>query len=197
VQGLACELSSPSDLAMQVRETEWHFGHSGKWPRNAQRRRPRARRWVGEHGHLAAPDVTELRARPRSGHLAECRRNVSANDDLAFGRPVTSEFRRSIFVLGAPKLARNQIFTARCVPNMYLFGTFSAQNTPEIAPQFPPCWGSRPLGTTTPHFRRYDAPPRAAWRNTTTSPPATPPWARWTPKTAFRAAEPPKQFGSD
>ena len=26
------------------------------------------------------------------------------------------------------------MFTARCVPNMYLFGTFSAQNPPKIAP---------------------------------------------------------------
>ena len=31
------------------------------------------------------------------------------------------------------KLARNQTFMARCVPNMYLFGTFSAQNTAEMA----------------------------------------------------------------
>jgi hypothetical protein len=34
------------------------------------------------------------------------------------------------------------MFRARCVPNMYLFGAFSAQNDGEIAPQFPPCWGS-------------------------------------------------------
>jgi hypothetical protein len=34
------------------------------------------------------------------------------------------------------------MFTARCVPNMYLFGTFSAQNTPEMAPAFPPSRGT-------------------------------------------------------
>ena len=30
------------------------------------------------------------------------------------------------------------MFTARSVPNMYLFGTFSAENAPEIAPLLPP-----------------------------------------------------------
>jgi hypothetical protein len=40
------------------------------------------------------------------------------------------------------------MFTARCVPNMYHFCTFSAQNTTEIAPRFPPCWGS-PAGRDT------------------------------------------------
>ena len=30
------------------------------------------------------------------------------------------------------------MFRARCVPNMYLFGTFSAQNPPKIAPSPPP-----------------------------------------------------------
>ena len=35
------------------------------------------------------------------------------------------------------------MFRARCVPNMYLFGTFSAQNAEEIAGPVPPCGGSR------------------------------------------------------
>src|SRR5260370_27159501 len=32
------------------------------------------------------------------------------------------------------KLARNQTFTARCVPDMYLFGTFSPQMHPKSRP---------------------------------------------------------------
>jgi hypothetical protein len=89
------------------------------------------------------------------------------------------------------------MFSARCVPNMYHFCTFSAQNTTENRATVSALLGQPAVGTTTPRFRRYDAPPRAGWRNTATSPRATPLWARSTPKTAFRAAEPPKQFASD
>ena len=49
-----------------------------------------------------------------------------------------SEFCRTPLVLARRKLARNQMFTARCVPNMHLFGTFSAQNPSEIAPLWLP-----------------------------------------------------------
>jgi hypothetical protein len=80
---------------------------------------------------------------------------------------------------------------------MYHFCTFSAQNAEEIAGQFRLAVAAGRLGPTIPRFRRYDAPQRAGWRDTATSPPATPLWARTTPKTAFRATEPPKQFASD
>jgi hypothetical protein len=51
---------------------------------------------------------------------------------------VTNEFCRTLLVLATLKSARNQMFTARFVPNMYLFGTFSAQYATEIAPLFLP-----------------------------------------------------------
>jgi hypothetical protein len=70
----------------------------------------------GNTGHLVTRDATESRLCPKQ-------------------RPSpTNEFCRTPLVLARLKLARNQRFAAVFVPNMYLFGTFSAQNTPEIAP---------------------------------------------------------------
>jgi hypothetical protein len=57
---------------------------------------------------------------------------------------VTNEFCRALVVLARRKLARNQMFTARYVPNMYLFGTFSAQNPTQ----------NRAIATAIPHARR-------------------------------------------
>jgi hypothetical protein len=74
--------------------------------------------------------------------------------------PVTREFCRSLFVLARRKLARNQMFRARCVPNMYLFGTFSAQNPPKIAPSPPPSranFGRYQAGERLPRFRAQGA----------------------------------------
>ena len=93
---------------------------------------PPPRRTVGQTSGNMPPTPLSARARPRSGHLAECRRSVSANDDWAFGWPLSNEFCRTPLVLSTPKLARNQMFTARCVPNTYLFRTFSAQNATKL-----------------------------------------------------------------
>jgi hypothetical protein len=45
------------------------------------------------------------------------------------------------------------MFRARCVPNMYLFGTFSAQNAAEIAPQFRLAVAAGRLGTNDPSLQ--------------------------------------------
>jgi hypothetical protein len=48
------------------------------------------------------------------------------------------------------------MFRARCVPNVYLFGTFSAQNTAEIEARFPPRWReglAERLATTAPSLQ--------------------------------------------
>jgi hypothetical protein len=110
------------------REMEWHFGHSGaSAPKKALRR---------SHGAPLGNTATwllrmPLRARraPRNGVLP-CPRNVSAKNDCA-RELLTNRLCRTVLGLATPKLARNQMFTARCVPNMYLFGTSSAQNAPE------------------------------------------------------------------
>ena len=89
------------------------------------------------------------------------------------------------------------MFRARCVPNLYRFGTFSAQNAGEIAPQFPPCWGSRAAhnGPSLQALR----PTAVGWVEEYGHPAASDATEGRTEaqKTAFRAAEPPKQFGSD
>jgi hypothetical protein len=90
------------------------------------------------------------------------------------------------------------MFRARCVPNMYLFGTFSAQNAAEIAPlSGRPRTGLGGLGNTW----RLHALGRAAvgWVEEYGHPAASEATEGRTvaKKTAFRAAEPPKQFASD
>jgi len=89
------------------------------------------------------------------------------------------------------------MFSARCVPNMYHFGTFSAQNDEEIAGQFRLAVAAGRLWPTTPCFRRYDAPPRAGWRNVANPQPASRLGGGRTPRNGFRAAKPPKQFHQD
>jgi hypothetical protein len=64
------------------------------------------------------------------------------------------------------------MFTARCVPNMYLFGTFSAQNGAESRPSFALLGQRGGAGQTAPRFKRYVAPPRAGWRNMANPQPA-------------------------
>jgi hypothetical protein len=100
------------------------------------------RQRVGKHTHPVGHDATERAFAAKKWPSGQVPPDVSANDDLAFGRPVTSEFCRSLFILATPKLARNQMFRARYVPNMYLFGTFSAQNPREIGPLLPPSRGT-------------------------------------------------------
>ena len=88
------------------------------------------------------------------------------------------------------------MFTARCVPNMYLFGTFSAQKAPKTAPSPRP---SRQLAGTRVRMRRaprLHALGRAAvsWVEEYGHPAASDATEGRTvaKKTAFRAAERPK-----
>jgi hypothetical protein len=89
------------------------------------------------------------------------------------------------------------MFSARCVPNMYHFCTFSAQNTTENRATVSALLGQPAVGITTPRFRRYDAPPRAGWRNTATRPPATPLRARAAPRKGILAELAPEHFCTD
>jgi hypothetical protein len=102
--------------------------------------------WATSGGNTATElPATPLsaRARPRSRHLAERRRNVSANDHLAFGRPATEWVLPKPICFGDAETGKeSNVYGDMCsehVPFRYLF---SAKRT-RIAPQFPPCWGSR------------------------------------------------------
>jgi hypothetical protein len=93
------------------------------------------------------------------------------------------------------------MFTARCVPNMYLFGTFSAQNPTRnrltVAAFAGPDSVPGRSGRAAPPASRTGRSGKAGCGNTATLPPATPLRARFAPRKAFRAAQPPKQFGLD
>ena len=47
------------------------------------------------------------------------------------------------------------MFTARCVPDMYLFGTISAENAPEIAPVPAPVKGINAVGSQVGEWRPW------------------------------------------
>jgi len=108
---------SPHDLAMRMPRIGmalWTYRRRSSDETGTCSRRAADRVWANTATWLPTTPLSAVSAR---------RNGVRSN-----------EFCRTPLVLATPKLARNQMFRARCVPNMYLFGTFSAQNSPEIAP---------------------------------------------------------------
>jgi hypothetical protein len=111
------------------------------WTSDGVRALPQGRpAWqrLGNNGHSTARDASESRF---------------CFEGMAFAG---NEFCRTPLVLAGGKLARNQMFTARCVLNMYLFGTFLVQNQPEIAPKYRgipgPCQRLGQLGKRLPRL---------------------------------------------
>jgi hypothetical protein len=82
------------------------------------------------------PPATPLTAlcAPRRGVPGRSQRTKRTSNDFGAGARDEVSFAEHLSDFMHEKLARNQTFTARCVPNMYLFCTFSSQNRAEIDP---------------------------------------------------------------